>query len=385
MAGIESATWIKDFNSANPDTNDDVSQGDNHIRLMKTVLLASLPNIGHATYLEQDRLDVASGATTNIGAAASNYINITGTTGITAFDSVAAGIVRLIRFNAVLTITNSASLIVPGAANFTSAAGDHAYAVSRGSGNWTITGISRANGEAIGITDGTITLAKLANLTAATIVGRASGGGSGVPQALTGTQVAVIVDAFVGDSGAGGTKGQVPAPAAGDAGARKVLGAGGGWVTPGGVPDIILQDQKSSGTDGGNVVTAVNTRVLNTEVRDVLNICTLASNKFTLPAGTYYMRFNTSAWGCHEFQGYLYNTTDAAEVANSRGTSQYSGTTETGVSSIGCAVVTIAGSKDFELRAYVGASAGSNQTLGHGVGAGAGNELYSFVEIWRIG
>lgn len=39
---------------------------------------------------------------------------------------------------------------------------------------------------------------------------------------------------FVGDSGSGGVRGQVPAPAAGDAAANKVLGAGGGWVTPAG-------------------------------------------------------------------------------------------------------------------------------------------------------
>lgn len=47
---------------------------------------------------------------------------------------------------------------------------------------------------------------------------------------LTTTQVAAMLPTVVGDSGAGGTKGMVPAPAAGDAAAGKVLGAGGGWV-----------------------------------------------------------------------------------------------------------------------------------------------------------
>lgn len=47
------------------------------------------------------------------------------------------------------------------------------------------------------------------------------------------------LDAFVGDSGAGGVKGAVPAPAPGDAIEGKVLGAGGGWVlTGGGVTDM---------------------------------------------------------------------------------------------------------------------------------------------------
>jgi hypothetical protein len=39
--------------------------------------------------------------------------------------------------------------------------------------------------------------------------------------------------AFVGDSGAGGTRGAVPAPAAGDFAAGKLLSAGGGWVVGG--------------------------------------------------------------------------------------------------------------------------------------------------------
>lgn len=37
------------------------------------------------------------------------------------------------------------------------------------------------------------------------------------------------VDNFTGDAGAGGAKGTVPAPAAGDAAAKKYLGAGGSW------------------------------------------------------------------------------------------------------------------------------------------------------------
>jgi hypothetical protein len=45
-----------------------------------------------------------------------------------------------------------------------------------------------------GITDAAVTLAKMANLAQSTIIGRAEGGGTGVPQALTPTQVVAIVD-----------------------------------------------------------------------------------------------------------------------------------------------------------------------------------------------
>jgi hypothetical protein len=49
---------------------------------------------------------------------------------------------------------------------------------------------------------------------------------------LTQAQATAEINAFVGDSGADGTKGSVPAPAAGDAAANKFLSAAGGWAVP---------------------------------------------------------------------------------------------------------------------------------------------------------
>lgn len=81
--------------------------------------------------------DVASSGTTNIGAAASNNVRITGTTTITAFDTVTAGIRRTVRFAAALTLThNGTSLILPGGQNITTVADDTAEFLSLGSGNW---------------------------------------------------------------------------------------------------------------------------------------------------------------------------------------------------------------------------------------------------------
>lgn len=82
-------------------------------------------------------VDVASSGTTNIGAAASNTVRITGTTTITAFDTVDAGIRRTVRFAAALTLTyNGTSLILPGGQNITTVADDTAEFLSLGSGNW---------------------------------------------------------------------------------------------------------------------------------------------------------------------------------------------------------------------------------------------------------
>jgi hypothetical protein len=90
-----------------------------------------------AAFNEAAPATIASAATVNIGAAASSNIIITGTTTITAFDTVSAGIRRKVIFNGALTLTyNATSMILPGAVSITTVAGDSAEFVSLGSGNW---------------------------------------------------------------------------------------------------------------------------------------------------------------------------------------------------------------------------------------------------------
>ena len=95
---------------------------------------------------------VASAASTNIGAAASNRVRITGTTTITRLGSIAAGACRTVTFAGALTLThNATSLILPGGANITTAAGDVAEFESLGGGNWRCTSYLRANGQAVSV------------------------------------------------------------------------------------------------------------------------------------------------------------------------------------------------------------------------------------------
>jgi hypothetical protein len=93
---------------------------------------------------------LASASTVNIGAAAQENIYITGTTTITAFDTVAAGIRRSLRFAGALTFThNATSMILPGGANITTASNDTCEMMSLGSGNWICLGYKRQNGQSI--------------------------------------------------------------------------------------------------------------------------------------------------------------------------------------------------------------------------------------------
>lgn len=146
--GLEATTFISGLVTTNPvGPSDDIKQGDDHLRLIKSVLKATFPDADHAIYLDRPQADIVSATSTAIGAMTTNFVRITGTTAITSFDSVAAGIWRFVRFSGVLTLThNATSLILPGAANVTTAANDTMLAMSLGSGNWMVLWYQKASG-----------------------------------------------------------------------------------------------------------------------------------------------------------------------------------------------------------------------------------------------
>lgn len=103
---------------------------------------------------------VPSATTTDIGAAASENVDISGNTTITGFGTVAEGINRKGRFTGVLTLThNATSLILPGNANITTAANDRYEARSLGGGNWIVTKYQYASGlvQSVNIQNQTVT------------------------------------------------------------------------------------------------------------------------------------------------------------------------------------------------------------------------------------
>lgn len=104
---------------------------------------------------------IASAATVDLGAINSRNALITGTTTITSFGNTGGeGRTMRVRFAGALTLThNATSLILPGAANITTAAGDTAEFVKEaGTGNWRCTDYQRASGSALsgGVSQGAV-------------------------------------------------------------------------------------------------------------------------------------------------------------------------------------------------------------------------------------
>lgn len=94
---------------------------------------------------------LASATTTDLGSVPQAYVVVTGTTTITSLGtSAVAGTVKFVKFSGVLTLTyNATSLILPGANDITTAAGDQALFVYLGGGNWSALAYTRADGTSL--------------------------------------------------------------------------------------------------------------------------------------------------------------------------------------------------------------------------------------------
>lgn len=100
--------------------------------------------------LAKQGASIASASTVDLSAATGDLVDVTGTTTITAFGTVAAAARRTVRFTGALTLTyNATSLILPGLADIVTAAGDVAELRSLGSGNWLCTSYRRASGRPV--------------------------------------------------------------------------------------------------------------------------------------------------------------------------------------------------------------------------------------------
>lgn len=103
--------------------------------------------------------DIASASTISLPATGGGVYNITGTTTINGISSAQGGRRVLFRFAAALTMThNGTSLILPGAANITTVAGDVAEFVNEAAqdasgSNWRCVNYMRSSGSALNMTD----------------------------------------------------------------------------------------------------------------------------------------------------------------------------------------------------------------------------------------
>lgn len=152
------------------------------------------------------------------------------------------------------------------------------------------------------------------------------------------------------------------------------------WV-PSGAPRVIIQDRKTNGTNGGANGVSVNTwatRELNTLVLNRGSLVSLASDQFTLPAGTYYIEWKSPIYGA-AMGTRLYNVSDAS--VEEIGDVAYASSVTTNQYSTGQALVTLTASKTFRIEYYQNNTAVS-QRLGIAFPGDGQDEIYTEVMIY---
>lgn len=147
------------------------------------------------------------------------------------------------------------------------------------------------------------------------------------------------------------------------------------------LPTLFVRDEKSSGAAGGTFTQSDwRTRTLNTEKINTISGASLASNRITLPAGTYDILAFAPAFFCASHQARLFNITDSSIVIE--GTSEWQPSSSSSTSkSIVQGRFTIAGAKVFELQHYCTATKSGD---GFGVPTSLNGEVYAEVRIEKV-
>lgn len=453
--GLETATYISQLVPANPLSTDAVSQGDDHLRLIKSVLQSSFPAMSspfrkwrteavsaNETVTTDDDgtlylMDASGGArTVALPAAATTGIVI----GVKKVDS---------SLNAVTVDANSTELIDGALTAVVRSQYDVQWFISNGTG-WNlfarVQGTSLASGNLIkaracantnvnlttGLVPGQlidgVTLVQgdivlLIGQTSAPANGLyivpASGTASRAPNfdtwaSLVGSVVVVIEGTDRPDTvwrakqGIAGTLGtndivytqllsiddftSIEPDLSRDDYVLGVNGATGKTVLMDigdfpGVRQIHVRDQKASGTSGGTLSSGTwNVRTLNTVVDNSITGASLASNRITLPSGTYDLDATLPAGRNGTDSGYsakaaVYNVTDSAFLliggsAYTDASSQSGGSFDTRVRGR----FTLTATKDIDIRHYIQGSGVSG-----GLDMGTGQvEVYTEVIIKKV-
>lgn len=94
---------------------------------------------------------LTAAATVHLALATGNFVHVSGTTTITSFGNLPAGSRFIVCFDDAVVVTyNATSLLIPGAANITTTAGDCMMLISEGSGNWRVVGYFPGSGLPVG-------------------------------------------------------------------------------------------------------------------------------------------------------------------------------------------------------------------------------------------
>lgn len=395
---LESATYVNQLVDTNPATSDAVSQGDDHLRLIKLTLVNTLPNLGGAMTATQTQLNTAAA---QAGGTQVNAPDGTVSAPGFAFTSeLGTGFYRIGLHDVGLAI--GGAKVVEYTATGVSITGTLAASSNATvGGTLGVTGNTTLSGT-LGVTGNTTLSGTLAtgSTTITGTLGVSSNATVGGTLGVTG--VATFTATPVFSAGIGATTATTPSTADNSTNVATTAYVQNNLTTFAGAfgnEFAQFQEQQTAGTDGdaagGNGVYA--TRTLNTSVSNGISGASIntTTHVITLPAGTYYAEIRAPLIGkvyngdtIYTARSQLYNSTDAAELIGgpseclpntSGATAQLRGS----VPGVFKGRFTLSGSKSVVLRSAwnatpAGAIGGSAINIGS-------TEIYTDVSIWKIG
>jgi hypothetical protein len=147
----------------------------------------------------------------------------------------------------------------------------------------------------------------------------------------------------------------------------------------------IIADVKAINVAGGTFTSgAWRTRDINTELDDPSNIVTIASNQFTLQAGTYLVEWKAPAFEVGVHTTRLQNITDS--TTDAEGMQSYAASADSVENtSSGAGIVTITSAKVFEIQHYSAETRAEGSGFGLASSATGSNSVYTLVKIHKIG
>ena len=160
-------------------------------------------------------------------------------------------------------------------------------------------------------------------------------------------------------------------------------GPPGSFLVSGAAPHICIEDRKTQNTQGGGFTSGADQiRTLTQISEDTNSLARLASNQFTLPAGTYRYDISAPAYNVGSHQAMLWTVTGGAVIR--RGSTEYS---QTGAdATMSCSRIRgrmgLRSAETFEVRHRCQSTRG---TAGFCVAANFGYEVYTVVDLWLEG
>lgn len=148
-------------------------------------------------------------------------------------------------------------------------------------------------------------------------------------------------------------------------------------------PYIYCNDQQANNVSGGAAVIGINNRTLTNIVLDTHGLGSLAASVLTIPAGTWYCRAVGPVFGINRTRLQIWNNSDAANLI--LGPSEF--TDAANLVSLNTrlqGIFTITASKGIRVRQWCQAARAVNG-LGVASNSALGNEIYTELELWKLG